>query len=69
MTVPDDRQVEVVLDRLDRSFAGDLSAQHRATQPGDDLHVAECGDVQVDVVRTHDLSDRRTDIRTEEVFQ
>jgi hypothetical protein len=25
--------------------------------------------VQVDVVRTHDLSDRRTGIRTEEVFQ
>jgi hypothetical protein len=69
MTVSDDRQVEVVLDRLGRSFAGDRSAQHRAAQPGDDLHVAECWDVQIDVVRTHDLSDRRTGIRTEEIFQ
>lgn len=69
MAVSADRQVEVVLYRLGRSFAGDRSAQHGAPQPGDDFHVAECGDVEIDVVGTQNVLDRWSGIRTEEVFE
>ena len=69
MAVSADRQVKVVLYRLGRSFAGDRSTQHGAAQPGDDFHVAECGDVEIDVVGTQDVLNRWGGIRTQEVFE
>ena len=49
MTVPDDRQVEVVLSCLTRSLRGERPSHQGAAKPGSDLHVAQSGDVEIDV--------------------
>jgi hypothetical protein len=69
MTVPNDRQVQIVLDRVIRALAGKRPAQHGAAKPRGDLHVAEGRHVQVDPGGAEDSSEQFRSLRNEEVFE
>lgn len=69
MAVPCQGEVEVVDEDIFGAPIRERSAQQGSAKPGNYLHVAQSGHVQIEVVRTEGLSDRPGGIRTKEVFE
>jgi hypothetical protein len=68
VTMPHDREGEVIVDSLFGSPMGECPTHQGSAKARDHLHIAECGDVEVDLARTQGFPNWAGRIGTEEVF-
>jgi len=69
VTVSADRHVEVIPGGLLRSLDRERSSYQGAAEPGGELHIAQSGDVQIDVASAKEFTDRVSGGSAEEVFE